>query len=410
MPEYRSPGVYVEEIDTGSAPIAGVSTSIAGFIGQVNATLDIGGQVTPITMPEIPGKFEVDGDGKPVLDANGDKIPLHYALVQEDAPELVTSWTQFKTKFGDFQPHNKTLAHAVYGFFNNGGSRCWVSRLEDASDADDVTKALEKFRAVDEITMVSVPGALDKNIQGAVIDHCEKMGDRFAILDGQRTTTLTPGAIQGAVRTSNYAALYYPWIKVYDPVSGADDIVPPSGHLAGVYARSDSQRGVHKAPANEVIRGASAVEVPLSKADQDGLNPDGINIIRQFNSNVTVWGARTLGGDANGEWKYVNVRRLFLYLRESIDEGTQWVVFEPNTPDLWAKITRNITAFLTTTWRSGALFGNTAAEAFYVKCDAETNPPDVRDLGQVITEIGVAPAKPAEFVIFRIKQWAGAGS
>jgi len=211
------------------------------------------------------------------------------------------------------------------------------------------------------------------------------------------------------VRDSNYAALYYPWVSVADPVSGTTDFVPPSGHLAGIYARVDTERGVHKAPANAVIRGAVDVERRLSKADQDGLNPDGVNVIRAFNGSMTVWGARTLGGDKNNEWKYINIRRLFLFLRESIDEGTQWVVFEPNTPTLWAQITRNITAFLTNVWQSGALFGNTPAEAFYVKCDDETNPPEVRDLGQVVTEIGVAVVKPAEFVIFRISQWAGPG-
>jgi phage tail sheath protein FI len=171
----------------------------------------------------------------------------------------------------------------------------------------------------------------------------------------------------------------------------------------------DAERGVHKAPANVVIRGALTVQKLLSKADQDGLNPDGINIIRLFDNNVTVWGARTLGGDKNNEWKYINIRRLFLFLRESIDEGTQWVVFEPNDTSLWAKITRNVSAFLTNVWQSGALFGNTPQEAFYVKCDEETNPPEVRDLGQVVTEIGVAVVKPAEFVIFRISQWAGPG-
>ena len=138
-----------------------------------------------------------------------------------------------------------------------------------------------------------------------------------------------------------------------------------------------------------------------------GLNPDGINALRQFNGNIRVWGARTIGGDVNTEWKYINVRRLFLFLRESIDQGTQWVVFEPNTPDLWAKITRNVTAFLTTVWRAGALFGATPQEAFYVRCNAETNPPETRELGQVVTEIGVAVVRPAEFVIFRISQWAG---
>jgi uncharacterized protein len=155
--------------------------------------------------------------------------------------------------------------------------------------------------------------------------------------------------------------------------------------------------------------GALEVERLVSKAQQDGLNPEGINCIRKFDSGIRVWGARTIGGDANREWKYINVRRLFLYLRESIDKGTQWVVFEPNTPDLWAKITRNITAFLIGVWRAGALFGSTPQEAFYVKCDAETNPPDVRHRGQVIAEIGVAVAEPAEFVIFRISQWAGPG-
>ncbi len=404
MPQYLSPGVYVEEVDSGSAPIVGVSTSIAGFVGQVKAN-----EGKPIVMPEIPGQFEKDAAGQLTLGPDGKPIPKHYDLVAEKVPQLVTSWTAFKAKFGDFQPHNKMLAHAVYGFFNNGGSRCWVSRLEDVTNVGEVTKALEGFEAVDEITMVAVPGTLDGNIQGAVIDHCEKTGDRFAILDGQRSATFTPAAIKGGVRDSNYAGLYYPWIKVYDPVIRADDYLPPSGHLAGIFARSDNRRGVHKAPANEVIRGASDVEFRLSKADHDGLNPEGINVIRQFNGNTTVYGARTLGGDKNGEWKYINVRRLFLYLRESIDEGTQWVVFEPNTRDLWAKITRNVSAFLTTVWRSGALFGSTAQEAFYIKCDDETNPPEVRDLGQVITEIGVAPAKPAEFVIFRIKQWAGSG-
>ncbi len=167
---------------------------------------------------------------------------------------------------------------------------------------------------------------------------------------------------------------------------------------------------MHKAPANEPVLGALGLKYKISKAQQDGLNPQGVNCIRDLNGNIRVWGGRTIGGDANGEWKYINVRRLFLFLRESIDEGTQWVVFEPNSPALWAKIRRNVNAFLTNVWRSGALFGNTANEAFYVKCDEETNPPEVRDLGQVVTEIGVAVVKPAEFVIFRISQWAGPGS
>lgn len=399
MPQYLSPGVYVEEVPSGSAPIAGVGTSTAGFIGQVADT---------VVMPPVPGQFQLDASGDPVLDSAGDPIPIRYTVAAAGEAQLITGWEQFKNTFGDFQTGNKTLAHAVYGFFNNGGTRCWITRVTNAADTTSVTAALNDFKAIDDIALVAVPGALDAAIQTAILDHCEGVGDRFAILDGQRTTTLTPAAIKGTgLRDSDYAALYFPWIRVYDPVTSANDIVAPSGHMAGVYARVDGARGVHKAPANEIIRGSLGLETRLSKADQDGLNPDGINVIRGFDSNIIIWGARTLGGDANTEWKYINVRRLFLYLRESIDEGTQWVVFEPNTPDLWAKITRNVTAFLNVTWRSGALFGSTPEQAFYVKCDEETNPPAVRDLGQVITEIGVAPVKPAEFVIFRISQWAG---
>lgn len=392
MPQYRSPGVYVEEVPSGAAPIAGVGTSTAGFVGQV---------ADNVTVPFKPGR--------PVDPKN--PVPEdRYTVAAVGDPQLITSWAQFKNKFGDFQAGNKTLAHAVYGFFNNGGTRCWVTRVADATKDTDVIKALDAFTAIDEIAIVAVPGAQDEKVQGAVIDHCENAGDRFAILDGQQAAaSLTTEATKGKVRDSNYAALYFPWIKVFDPDSGKTISVPPSGHIAGIYARVDAERGVHKAPANVVIRGALDVDQRLSKADQDGLNPDGINVIRAFNSNITVWGVRTLGGDKNGEWKYINIRRLFLFLRESIDEGTQWVVFEPNEPSLWAKITRNVTAFLTNVWQSGALFGNTPQEAFYVKCDEETNPPEVRDLGQVVTEIGVAIVKPAEFVIFRISQWAGPG-
>jgi len=270
---------------------------------------------------------------------------------------------------------------------------------------------------------VCAPGIQTDAVRNKIVAHCAATADRFAIFDGpqfeQDTTVLTriaaatpPGVMPAK---TDLAAWYYPWVTVFDPgtqlmnPSGDGSIaVPPSGHLAGIYARVDTERGVFKSPANEVIRGALGVTHALSKADQDGLNPAGVNCIRILNNNITVWGARTVGGDANAELKYISVRRTLLFLRESIQEGTQWAVFEPNTPSLWAQITRNITAFLTTVWRSGALFGTTPAEAFFVKCDAETNPPELRDLGQVVTEIGVAIARPAEFVIFRISQVAAA--
>jgi hypothetical protein len=396
MPQYLSPGVYVEEVPSGGAPIAGVGTSTAGFIGQTAAKV-----ITP-------GKFEEPTPAGDTTGGGGSGAPVPVKHDVPDGPQLITSWEGFKKTFGDFDTanNNNVLAHAVYGFFNNGGTRCWVSSLQTVNAAN-VISELSAFSAIDEIAVVAVPGATDAAIQKAIVDHCENAGDRFAILDGkQNPASLEPAKITGTGK-SNYAALYFPWIQVYDPTTDGTISLPPSGHLAGLYARVDAERGVHKAPANAVIRGALGVEKRLSKADQDGLNPDGINVIRDFNGSITVWGARTLGGDDNGEWKYISVRRLFLFLRESIDEGTQWVVFEPNTPNLWAKITRNVTAFLTNVWRSGALFGTTAQEAFYVRCDAELNPPEVRDAGQVVTEIGVAVAKPAEFVIFRISQWGG---
>ena len=207
---------------------------------------------------------------------------------------------------------------------------------------------------------------------------------------------------------SSYAALYYPWIQVDDPILNRPIYVPPCGHVAGVWARSDNTRGVHKAPANEVVLGATGLAYNTTKGEQDTLNPNGINCIRAFpGRGIRVWGARTLS--SNPSWRYINVRRLFNYVEKSIERGTQWVVFEPNDIWLWARVTRDVGAFLTTVWADGALFGANPSQAFYVKCDAELNPPESRDLGRLIVEIGMAPVKPAEFVIFRISQWAGGG-
>jgi phage tail sheath protein FI len=320
--------------------------------------------------------------------------------------QLCTNFTEFKKYFGDFSEvaGQSNLAHAVYGFFRNGGTRCFVTWVAKESDIDG---ALEDFAAIDEIAIVAAPGSTSQAVLEKLSSHCQELGDRVAIFDApQIVTTLEPGAtdMPGA---SNYAALYYPWIQVLDPATNQKKYVPPSGHIAGIYARVDAQRGVHKAPANEVILGAIGLETALTRAKQDGLNPQGVNCIRNLNGNILVWGARTWGGDPNGEFKYVNIRRLFNYLRESIDEGTQWVVFEPNSPELWARVRRSVTAFLTMVWRSGALFGATPEEAFFVQCDQETNPPEVRDAGQLIVKIGVAVVKPAEFVIFELSQWSG---
>jgi phage tail sheath protein FI len=435
MPDYRAPGVYVEEVPSAIKPIAGVSTSTAGFIGVVPDTIQ---QIAkdPAGTPENPTKWVEFTVPTPVNTA-----------------KLITNWTQFTVAFGNLvgtapettapppptpppppappppppapppararSTGHDQLAHAVYGFFNNGGSRCFVVRI---AAEDNLDAALKALAPIDEIALVAAPGLVSPATREKIVSHC-KATDRFAILDGPQTatdqTTLTKTPADSGVmpQRTDYAAWYFPWIKVFDPATklqnpaGDGSVgVPPSGHLTGVYARVDAERGVHKAPANEAILGALDVTQAISKADQMGLNPDGVNCIRVLNANVLVWGARTVGGDANADLKYVNVRRTLLFLRKSIEQGTQWVVFEPNSPALWQRITRNVTAFLTTVWRSGALFGTTAAEAFYVKCDAETNPPELRDLGQVVTEIGVAIVRPAEFVIFRISQFTAPGA
>ncbi|GKQ38917.1 phage tail sheath subtilisin-like domain-containing protein [Streptomyces sp. A012304] len=525
MPSYLSPGVYVEEVASGSRPIEGVGTSVAAFVG---------------------------------LAPTG---PLN-------EPTLVTNWTQYVAAFGDFTD-GYYLAHSVYGFFNNGGSAAYVVRVGgspagaagettgeagspaavagagagpaalpagepaqlgtftvtatapgaqgplsvEVADAEgegpaerfklivrDGDKAVETFdvtakkgnrsyvvtqvkersklitvaeaapsaqlarpdnqtvtlaappaapavpareepaqagpaqylgdsadrtgfgglEAVDEISMVAVPdlmaayqrGAIDleavKAVQLGLIAHCELMGDRVAIIDpppGLNARQIRVWRQETAGYDSKYAALYYPWIKSFDPATGQARLVPPSGHVAGVWARNDSERGVHKAPANEVVRGAVDLEIQITRGEQDLLNPIGVNCIRAFpGRGIRIWGARTLSSDP--AWRYLNVRRYFNYLEESILIGTQWVVFEPNDHALWARIRRNVSAFLVNEWRSGALFGARPEDAYYVKCDEETNPPESVDVGRVVCEIGIAPVKPAEFVIFRLAQFS----
>ncbi|MBN1191133.1 MAG: phage tail sheath family protein [Dehalococcoidales bacterium] len=284
-------------------------------------------------------------------------------------------------------------------------------------------KGLLGLEVADDVTMVCCPDLMAlyqsaaitmddvKSVQSSMIAHCENMKDRFAILDcppGMNPQAIKEWRMNTAGYDTKYGAVYYPWIKIADPLGGPSIMTPPSGYLAGIYARSDNERGVHKAPANEVVRGAIGIEMQITKGEQDILNPIGVNCIRTFpGRGIRVWGARTLSSDAS--WRYINVRRLFNFIEKSIQTGTQWIVFEPNDAALWARIKRDITAFLTNVWRTGALFGATPSQAFYVKCDEETNPPSIRDAGQVIIEIGLAPVKPAEFVIFRISQWA-AGS
>ncbi len=272
------------------------------------------------------------------------------------------------------------------------------------------------LETLEDVTMVCVPdlvaayeqGAIDlegfKTVQSGVISHCELMGDRLAILDappGLNAQKVKDWRLNQAGYDSKFAVVYWPQIKVLDPLTGKNRFVPPSGHMAGVWARTDTERGVHKAPANEVVRGAVDLELAITRGEHDQLNPIGVNVIRAFpGRGVRVWGARTLSSDA--AWRYVNVRRLFNFVQSSILSNLDWVVFEPNDADLWARITRDVSAFLTGVWRTGALFGSTPSEAFFVRCDATTNPPDSIEAGYVITEVGMAITKPAEFVVFRL--------
>jgi hypothetical protein len=498
-----SPGVYVQEVSSGSKPIEGVGTAVAAFVGLA------------------------------------EKGPIN-------EPTLVTNWTQFTTRFGDFVP-DAYLAQAVYGYFLNGGGSAYVvrvgggsaieetparaalpavsgggsplrlsafesgpsgdelavevldagepadgafkivisrnNRVEETFDnlttkrgPQNVVTALKRSKlikldeahlpveaplahgrvvltrdaaaaepsigaddyignaaqrsgfagleAIDEVTMLSVPDlmwAFQKNlidmeglkaVQQAMIAHCELMTDRVAILDappGLNAQQVKDWRVDKAGYDSKFAALYWPWVTVMDPAVGRPVLIPPSGHTAGVWARSDDTRGVHKAPANEVLRGVINLERRITKGEHDQLNPVGVNCIRAFpGRGIRIWGARTLASDA--EWKYLNIRRLFNYIEQSILRGTDWVVFEPNDAHLWDAVKRTVTMFLRRLWRDGALFGATASEAFFVKCDSENNPPETRDVGQLVIDVGVAPVKPAEFVIFRVSQYAGASS
>ncbi|GAA1942565.1 phage tail sheath family protein [Kitasatospora viridis] len=515
MATYQSPGVYVEEVSSGSRPIEGVGTAVCAFVGFAERGVS-------------------------------------------NQPTLVTNWTQYTKAFGGFV-EGAYLPQAVYGYFLNGGGAAYVVRVgaepgEDgaappvaahgelpAAGADDrpvlrakalpaapgqpgaelsvevadagepdeglfkliirqgereaevfdnlslrrgprhaatVVKessrllALEEVKgaaalvpakgvrvavpgaavvapaatgaaparitpadyvgdtadrtgfagleAVENVTMLCVPdlmaayqnGSVDldgvKAVQLAMIAHCELMADRVAILDpppGLGAQQVQEWRTDFAGYDSKYAALYWPWIKVMDPAQGRPAPMPPSGHVAGVWARSDANRGVHKAPANEVLRGVLQLETNITRGEHDLLNPIAVNCIRSFpGQGIRIWGARTLSSDP--EWRYLNVRRLFNYVEKSILDGTNWVVFEPNDRFLWGAVRRTITMFLRRVWRSGALFGRTPEEAFFVKCDEENNPPENRDAGILTVDIGIAPVKPAEFIVFRVSQYS----
>ena len=373
---YRSPGVYKQEAFL--APPPALQTGVPAFVGFA--------------------------------------APLSGAAAKINRPVALNRKDEFATLFSS--PGNGFLADAIAGFFDNGGRRCYVVAAEFGGDpAQSLVNGVAALGPLDDIDIVAVPDASalqaddvtpDKpsiaRVQAETLAHCAERGDRFAILDALKGASVEDVMDQckhlvlGQQEPIN-GALYYPWLIG----SSASRSIPPSGHIAGVYGRSDAKAGVFKAPANEEIVGALDLERQIDNSVQDKLNPARVNCLRAFpGRGIRVWGARTLGSAPADEWLYVNVRRLFLTLRRWIDLNMRWVAFEPNDARLWVRVQRELTTYLIKLQTVGALKGTTPAEAFFVKCDAENNPPDLRDLGQVVIEIGLAPLAPAEFVIVRI--------
>lgn len=406
MGNYSTPGVYIEEVSSGPRPIQAVGTNTAGFVGQIADNTQ----------------------------------PAKEAIV-------VGSYRQFLAHFPAVRKVHTNLSRAVRGFFENGGHRCYVVDIGSSLEIDREGErfGLSLLEPIDEIAIVAAPGFTDVSAYDAVRKHCQRLRDRVGVLDGPRDVTsqdirhLTvvkteappprrrrpaadgeaqppeehpPEAGPGLLAPPSdrgYVAFYFPWVVVRDPGATSSELAPPSGHIAGVWARTDGTRGVHKAPANEPLLGATGLAYNVTAAEQGGLNEVGVNCIRTFARGGTlVWGARTLTLDP--AWRYLNVRRLFCMIEESIITSTRWVVFEPNDERLWKALKRDVSAFLRLLWRDGALMGRTPEEAFYVKCDYDTNTVDDIDAGRVVVEVGIAPVKPAEFIVFKISQAEPGGS
>jgi phage tail sheath protein FI len=526
MPEYLSPGVYIEEIELGARPIEGVSTSTAGFLGltergptdvqlvtgftqfqrlyggfvkefylpyaidgffrnggrrcfigrivrsgataaelvrepltfaaigegewgnRVALRIDDASFVEPPTSPPAPAKFKLTvaywSKGLPSFAVPLDSPVQDPKRLLRQLLETATQPTEVFDNLSTDPDSPDFYEKRINGTSNlikvlpgtagrpeNTDALVFMEPLTNgadgtgsAPDRDDFLgdplalpgerRALTAFADIDEISIIHVPDLhlIDLSQRETLIDdvlsQCELLKDRFAIFEASSDDTNHYKRIAqvGWNRPSKYGAFYYPWIKVFDPVTQLPKSIPPGGHIAGIYARTDQERGVHKAPANEVVRGATGVDILVTTGDQDILNPKGINAIRVFpGRGIRVWGARNMILDPL--WRYINVRRLFIFLEESIDEGTQSFVFEPNDEKLWDRVRQTITQFLTRVWRDGALMGTTPEQAFFVKVDRTTMTQDDIDNGRLIVLIGVAPVKPAEFVIFRIAQTRG---
>jgi Bacteriophage tail sheath protein len=303
-------------------------------------------------------------------------------------------------------PNNLPLAVSAISLTN--GADDDLKQFRSPAFAPRFRAGIDALERVDDVSILCVPDRTDQDIQAYMIAHCEKMQDRFAVLDPGRNIDTTDIRTQRDLLNSDggFAAFYYPRIFISDPLGNGRVAIPPSGHIAGLYARTDNDRGVFKAPANDTLRGVVDLERTLTDGEQGPLNEVGVNVIRFFTGRgIRVWGARTIS--TSTQWRYVNVRRLLLFIEESIQEGTQFAVFEPNNIELWGKVKRQVSDFLTRLWSEGALFGVTADDAFSVRIDEDLNPPSVRQLGQLIIEVKLFPTTPAEFIVFRIIQQPG---
>ncbi|XHH09599.1 MAG: phage tail sheath family protein [Candidatus Bathyarchaeia archaeon] len=348
----------MQEITVAPKPIKGVNTSTVAFLGETQ------------------------------------KCPV--------APTLIISWMQFQTVYGGYFGEEKFLPYAVEGFFLNGGQRCYIRRVCN----NDYMVALMELEKVDEIALIYAPNAqATDGLIDLLFGHCERLQNRFVIIDsvkGQATSNVSKPE-----RACSYAALYYPWINVQEAGTGKLRLVSPGGYVAGVYATVDIERSVHKAPANQQIKGVVSLEFAVSDSQQYNLNFQGINCIRSFPARgIMVWGARTLSSDP--ERKYVNVQRLMIYLQQSIARGTQWAIFEPNNEKTWAKLKLASENLLYSSWQAGILMGAKPQEAYFVRCDSSTMTQNDIDNGRIILRVGVAPVKPAEFIIFNVNQQSSA--
>jgi uncharacterized protein len=336
-----------------------------------------------------------------VPDADVTKLPYN-------EPQMLKLWTQFPESKGE----KKYLHYAVKGFFENGGQLCYIVRLKNLTEQA-LSEGLKALEYLDTIDLVCSPDIISSSAMRKILEHCDRMGDRFAILDGEEDSTAGQIQQQRQAITQDISArsgaLYAPWIQVENDLKQVEKdskfFVPACGHIAGVYARSDRNGGFYSSPANYIVEGVLDIKQTFSNSDFARLHPTdaigGVNCLRALpGRGIRIWGTRTLSADAN--WHYINVRRLFLNVSRWIERNLAAVVFEPNNFKLWIRITRELTNYFESLRLKGALKGDSPQEAFYVKCDAQTNPPSMQDTGNVITEIGLAPTIPSEFIVVHL--------